>query len=43
MTTNTTIAALASIELFAGLSKRDLKSIDRLMTPVNVKAGKEVI
>ncbi len=43
MTTNTTIAALASIELFAGLSKKDLKSIDRLMTPVDVKAGKEVI
>ncbi len=43
MTTNTTTAALASIELFAGLSKKDLKSIDRLMTPVDVKAGKEVI
>jgi len=43
MTTNTTIAALASIDLFAGLSKKDLASIDRLMTPVDVKAGKEFI
>jgi CRP/FNR family cyclic AMP-dependent transcriptional regulator len=43
MTTNTTIAALASIELFAGLSKKELAAIDRLMTPISVKAGKEVI
>jgi CRP/FNR family cyclic AMP-dependent transcriptional regulator len=43
MTTNTTIAALASIELFAGLSKKELAAIDRLMTPINIKAGKEVI
>jgi CRP-like cAMP-binding protein len=43
MTTNTTVAALASIELFAGLSKKELASIDRLMTPIDVKAGKEVI
>jgi CRP-like cAMP-binding protein len=43
MTTNTTIAALASIELFAGLSKKELSAIDRLMTPIDVKAGKEVI
>ncbi len=43
MTTNTTIAALASIELFAGLSKKELAAIDRLMTPIDIKAGKEVI
>jgi CRP-like cAMP-binding protein len=43
MTTNTTVAALASIDLFAGLSKKDLAAIDRLMTPVNIKAGKEFI
>lgn len=43
MTTNTSISALASIDLFAGLSKKDLASIDRLMTPISVKAGKEVI
>jgi hypothetical protein len=40
MTTNTTIAALASIELFAGLSKKELAAIDRLMTPIDIKAGK---
>lgn len=43
MTTNTTIAALASIDLFAGLSKKELASIDRLMTPIDVKAGKDII
>jgi CRP-like cAMP-binding protein len=43
MTTNTTIAALASIELFTGLSKKELAAIDRLMTPIDIKAGKEVI
>jgi CRP-like cAMP-binding protein len=43
MTTNTTVAALASIDLFAGLSKKDLAAIDRLMTPVDIKAGKEFI
>lgn len=43
MTTNTTIATLASIELFAGLSKKELAAIDRLMTPVDIKAGKQVI
>jgi len=43
MTTNTTIAALASIELFAGLSKKELAAIDRLMTPIEIKAGKQVI
>lgn len=43
MTTNTTIAALASIELFAGLSKKELAAIDRLMTPIDIKAGKQVI
>jgi len=43
MTTNTTIAALASIELFAGLSKKELAAIDRLITPIDIKAGKEVI
>lgn len=43
MTTNTTIAALGSIDLFAGLSKKDLASIDRLMTPVDIKAGKDFI
>ena len=43
MATNTTIAALASIELFTGLSKKELAAIDRLMTPIDIKAGKEVI
>ncbi len=43
MTTNTTIAALASIDLFAGLSKKELASIDRLMTPIDIKAGKDLI
>ncbi len=43
MTTNTTVAALASIDLFAGLSKKELAAIDRLMTPVDIKAGKEFI
>ncbi len=43
MTTNSTIAALASIDAFAGLSKKELAAIDRLMTPVEVKAGKEII
>ncbi len=43
MTTNTTVAALASIDIFSGLSKKELAAIDRLMTPINVKAGKEFI
>lgn len=43
MTANTTIAALASIDIFSGLSKKELAAIDRLMTPIEIKAGKEFI
>lgn len=43
MTTNTTIAALASMDLFSGLSKKELAAIDRLMTPIDIKVGKEFV
>ncbi len=43
MTTNTTVAALASMDLFSELSKKELTAIDRLMTPIDIKAGKELI
>ncbi len=43
MTTNTTIEALSSIELFSDLSKKELAEIDKLMTPVDIKAGTEFI
>lgn len=34
---------LSKLTLFSGLSKADLKKIERLMTPVDIKAGKEFI
>lgn len=34
---------LASIDLFDGLSKKELKSVQRLMRPVHVDAGTEFI
>jgi CRP-like cAMP-binding protein len=43
MATNTTIAALANLDIFAGLSKKELAAIDRLMTPIDINAGKEFI
>ncbi len=43
MSANTTIAALSTIDIFAGLSKKELAAIDRLMTPIEIKAGKEFI
>lgn len=43
MATNTTIDALASLDMFSALSKKELAAIDRLMTPIDVKAGKEFI
>lgn len=35
--------ALSSIDLFAGLSKSELKRVQSLMTPVTIKAGREFI
>ena len=35
--------SLASIDLFDGLSKRDLRSVQRLMRPVSIAAGTEFI
>lgn len=35
--------AIADVGIFKDLSKRDLKSIERLMTAVSVVAGKELI
>lgn len=43
MATNTTIEALSKIDLFSELTKKELTKIDRLMTPVDVKAGAEFI
>ena len=43
MATNTTIEALSTIGYFSGLSKKELAQIDRLMTPVEISAGKEII
>lgn len=43
MATTKTVDVLASIELFAGLSKKELAQIDRLMTPIDIKAGTEFI
>ena len=37
------IDQLKSIELFSELSKKDIKSISRLMTSINVKAGRELM
>ncbi|NNF55562.1 MAG: cyclic nucleotide-binding domain-containing protein [Acidimicrobiales bacterium] len=34
---------LASLDMFAGLSKSDMKFIRRLMTPIEIPAGKEFI
>lgn len=34
---------LASIDLFAGLSKKDLKAVQRIMRPVAVPTGQEFI
>mgnify|MGYP003711289727 CR=1 FL=1 len=44
MTTNTatTRTPLAELELFADLSKSELRSLVRLMTPVRVRAGRDL-
>ena len=44
MTTNsaTTQPPLAELELFADLSKSELRSLMRLMTPVRVRAGRDL-
>lgn len=44
MTTNTTTTRtpLAELELFADLSKSELRSLVRLMTPVRVRAGRDL-
>lgn len=35
--------ALAKIDLFSELSKAELRTIEKLMTPVDIKAGKQFI
>lgn len=41
--TSTVSDVLAGIDLFAGLTKAELKRVQSLMTPVTVKAGTELI
>ena len=35
--------ALAQIDIFSGLSKAELRDVGRLMTPIDIRAGKEFI
>jgi CRP/FNR family cyclic AMP-dependent transcriptional regulator len=40
---NTSSEALQSLPIFSGLSKGDLKKVERLMVSITVKPGKELI
>ena len=42
MTTKDATATLSDIEAFSALSKAELRSMSRLMTAVNVKAGRQL-
>ena len=43
MTKHSTTSILSRIDLFAGLSKKELALISRLMSAIRVKAGSEII